>query len=157
MAANAFGFNPAVWQAYREGRLGRSSWWPNVLSGLVVAIVAIPLALGFAIASGAKPEQGLFTAIVAGVLLLLLGFFRAGDLMRYVPSTVILGFTAGIAIIIWVGQWRYFLGLQSVPAGPMMTHLDYWLHLDRWSDGPTLLLGVCGLGLSMGMASPPLR
>jgi SulP family sulfate permease len=149
---------PAILDAYRAGLLRRQHWLPNVVSGLVVGVVALPLAMAFAIASGARPEQGLYTAIVAGllvsvlggsrlqiagptgafivilsgitarygigglqiatlmagVMLLALGMARMGTIIKFIPDPVIVGFTAGIAVIIWVGQWQYFFGLPSV-------------------------------------------
>lgn len=58
----------ALLEAKRAGLLRRAHWLPNIVSGLIVGVVALPLAMAFAIASGAKPEQGLYTAIVAGLL-----------------------------------------------------------------------------------------
>jgi SulP family sulfate permease len=150
----------ALLEAQRAGLLGRRHWLPNVVSGVVVGIVALPLAMAFAIASGAKPEQGLYTAIVAGlivalfggsrvqiagptgafivilagitakygidglqiatlmagVILLLLGLARMGAIIKYIPSPVIVGFTAGIGLIIFVGQWKDFFGLPAISA-----------------------------------------
>jgi len=57
----------ALLEAHRAGLLRRKHWLPNILSGAIVGMVALPLAMAFAIASGAKPEQGLYTAIVAGL------------------------------------------------------------------------------------------
>jgi hypothetical protein len=57
----------AILESYRAGLLARTNWWPNVMAGIMVGIVALPLAMAFAIASGARPEQGLYTAIVAGL------------------------------------------------------------------------------------------
>jgi SulP family sulfate permease len=147
----------AIKEAWHAGLLRRPHWLPNLISGVVVAVVALPLAMAFAIASGAKPEQGLYTAVVAGVavslfggsrlqiagptgafvvilagvtakhgidglqiatlmaglMLLALGFARLGGIIRFIPDPVITGFTAGIGLIIFVGQWRYFLGLPD--------------------------------------------
>ena len=138
----------ALLEARRAGLLARRHWLPNLVSGLIVGIVALPLAMAFAIASGAKPEQGLYTAIIAGflvsafggsrlqiagptgafivilaginakygmaglqaatlmagVILLGLGLARMGTIIRFIPDPVIVGFTAGIGVIIWVGQ-----------------------------------------------------
>jgi SulP family sulfate permease len=149
---------PAILDAYRAGLLRRQHWLPNIVSGVVVGVVALPLAMAFAIASGARPEQGLYTAIVAGllvsafggsrlqiagptgafivilsgitarygidglqiatlmagVMLLALGMARMGTIIKFIPDPVIVGFTAGIAVIIWVGQWQYFFGLPPV-------------------------------------------
>lgn len=151
----------ALLEAYRAGLLGRSHWLPNIVAGVIVGVVALPLAMAFAIASGAKPEQGLYTAIVAGllvsvfggsrvqiagptgafivilsgivathgiqglqiatlmagVILLLLGVARLGAVIRFIPQPVIVGFTAGIGVIIWVGQWKDFFGLPLTPEG----------------------------------------
>ena len=151
---------PAIVEAYRAGLFRRPHWMPNIVAGLVVGVVALPLAMAFAIASGARPEQGLYTAIVAGLLvsafggsrlqiagptgafivilagitarygidglqvatfmaglmLLALGLTRMGTIIKFIPDPVITGFTAGIAVVIWVGQWQYFFGMLA-PAG----------------------------------------
>nr|WP_238583706.1 SulP family inorganic anion transporter [Legionella jamestowniensis] len=148
----------AVLEAYRAGLLQKHHWLRNIISGIIVGVVALPLAMAFAIASGAKPEQGLYTAIVAGLLvsvfggsrlqiagptgafivilsgitakygidglqiatilagiiLLVLGIARLGSVIKFIPDPVIVGFTAGIAVIIWVGQWKDFFGLPAV-------------------------------------------
>ena len=145
----------AIREAWQAGLLARSHWLRNLVAGFVVGVVALPLAMAFAIASGAKPEQGIYTAIIAGglvslfggsrlqiagptgafvvilagvtarygidglqiatfmagAMLLALGLTRMGGIIRYIPDPVITGFTAGIGVIIFVGQWRYFLGL----------------------------------------------
>lgn len=134
----------------------------DLTAGIIVGIVALPLAIAFAIASGVKPEQGLYTAIVAGfiisllsgsrvqiggptgafiviiygivqkfgydglviatimagVLLVIMGFAKLGAVIKYIPYPVTVGFTAGIALIIAVGQVRDLLGLhmEKVPA-----------------------------------------
>jgi sulfate permease, SulP family len=147
----------ALLEAHRAGLLRRNHWLPNIVSGVIVGVVALPLAMAFAIASGAKPEQGLYTAIVAGLLvsvlggsrlqiagptgafivilagvtakhgidglqiatlmaglmLLLLGFARMGAIIKFIPDPVIVGFTAGIGVIICVGQWKDFFGLPN--------------------------------------------
>jgi sulfate permease, SulP family len=148
----------ALLEARKAGLFARQHWTRNILSGVIVGVVALPLAMAFAIASGAKPEQGLYTAIVAGflvsalggsrvqiagptgafivilagitakhgidglqiatmmagVMLLLLGVARLGALLKFIPDPVIVGFTAGIGIIIFVSQWQYFFGLPAV-------------------------------------------
>jgi SulP family sulfate permease len=148
----------ALLEARSAGILGRAHWLRNIIAGVVVGVVALPLAMAFAIASGAKPEQGLYTAIVAGVvvsvfggsrlqiagptgafvvilssitaqygidglqiatllagaILLLLGLARLGAIIKFIPDPVITGFTAGIAVIIWTGQWQGFFGLPAV-------------------------------------------
>ncbi|WP_334077777.1 SulP family inorganic anion transporter [Paenibacillus sanfengchensis] len=130
----------------------------DLISGCIVGIVAIPLGMAFAIASGVKPEYGLYTTIVAGILisllggsrfqiggptgafipillaivlqygyenlliagflagviLLLMGLFRLGALIKFIPRPVTIGFTAGIAVTIFSGQIAGFLGLEGV-------------------------------------------
>ena len=66
----------AIVEAWRSGLLQRAHWSRNLVSGVIVGVVALPLAMAFAIASGAKPEQGLYTSIVAGVLVSLCGGSR---------------------------------------------------------------------------------
>ena len=66
----------AVIEGYRAGLYARHQWLPNIIAGLVVGIVALPLSMAFAIASGARPEQGIYTAIIGGGLVTLLGGSR---------------------------------------------------------------------------------
>src|SRR5690625_1571954 len=148
----------ALLEAKRAGLLARRTWIPNIVAGLIVGVVALPLGMAFAIASGVKPEQNIYTAIIAGlavsilggsrvqiagptgafivilsgvvadhgvsglqtatlmagVMLLVMGLARLGGVIRFIPSPVIIGFTAGIGVIIWVGQWKDFFGLPTV-------------------------------------------
>ena len=157
-------------------------------AGLTVAVVALPLAMAFAIASGLKPEAGLFTAIIAGflisalggsrvqiggpagafivivygivqqygvgnliiatalsgVLLFLMGLFKLGTLVRFIPISVIIGFTNGIAVLIALSQVKDFLGL-SIPKMPgdffgILGALWGHLHtLNPWALGVALV------------------
>ena len=66
----------AILEAYKSGLLAKKHWAKNLISGLIVGVVALPLAMAFAIASGVKPEQGIYTAIVAGILAALFGGSR---------------------------------------------------------------------------------
>lgn len=130
----------------------------DLLSGIIVGIIAIPLAMAFAIASGVKPEYGIYTTFIAGILisifggskfqiggptgafipvlfgivivygyenlllaglmagimLTLMGIFKLGSLIKYIPRPVTIGFTSGIAVIIFTGQIASFLGLSDV-------------------------------------------
>ena len=177
----------ALLQAKTAGLWSRGHIRNNVLAGIVVGIVALPLAMAFAIASGARPEQGLYTAIVAalltslfggtrvqisgptgafiavlsiitaqhgiaglqiatlmaGVILTVFGFARLGAVIKYIPNPVIVGFTAGIAVIIFVGQWKDFLGLTPGPAG-LRFHQKLWSLIEAW---PTINLPTAGLAL----------
>ncbi len=183
----------ALLEAHRAGLFHRRHWLRNLIAGLTVGVVALPLAMAVAIASGAKPEQGIYTAIVAGLavsvfggsrlqiagptgafivllsgitakhgivglqiatllagaMLLLLGLARLGTIIKFIPEPVIVGFTAGIGVIIWVGQWSYFFGLPA-PAG-LHFHQKLWqllqslpaLHL------PTSLMAVAALLITL--------
>lgn len=161
----------ALIEAYRAGLLNRKNWWPNLISGLIVGIVALPLAMAFAIASGAKPEQGLYTAMIAavivgifggsrvqiagptgafvvilasitakygvpglqlaslmaGFILLLMGILKIGNVIKFIPDPVIVGFTAGIGVIIFVGEWKDFFGLN------VHLPLDAHFHQKIWA------------------------
>lgn len=132
----------------------------DLVAGLIVAIIALPLSIALALASGVGPEEGLYTAIVAGfvisflggsrvqiagptaafativagivakngmsglmlatimagIMLILMGIFRLGSLIKYIPYTIVTGFTAGIAVTIVIGQLKDFFGL-TYPAG----------------------------------------
>src|SRR6478735_8569601 len=66
----------ALVEAYKEGLLSKNHWVTNLTAGVIVGVVALPLAMAFAIASGAKPEQGIYTAIVAGLLVSIFGGSR---------------------------------------------------------------------------------
>ena len=133
------------------------SFFTDVIAGIIVGIVALPLSIAFAIASGCSPETGLYTAIIAGfciaafggtkcqiggptgaftviiykivndpslgmtglatatvlagIILILLGVFKLGGLVQFIPYTIVIGFTAGIAVTIATGQIGDFFGL----------------------------------------------
>lgn len=134
----------------------------DIISGIIVAIIALPLSIALAIASGVSPEQGLYTAIIAGffisffggsrvqiggptaafvviiygivmnygtdglivatilagIFLVIMGICHFGSLIKYIPYTITTGFTCGIAVTLFVGQVKDFLGLSmgSVPS-----------------------------------------
>ncbi|NUT14147.1 MAG: STAS domain-containing protein [Cupriavidus sp.] len=174
----------ALREAWLAGLFRRGNWLPNLVSGVIVGVVALPLAMAFAIASGAKPEQGLYTAIVAGLavslfggsrlqiagptgafivvlsavtarhgidglqiatlmaglILLAMGLTRLGSVIRYIPAPVIVGFTAGIGVIIFVGQWRDFFGLPPVAGAHFHEKLWHLLQaLPQWHPATTAL------------------
>src|SRR5947208_13256177 len=66
----------AIIESYRSGLLNSKNWLPNIIAGIIVGIVALPLAMAFAIASGVKPEQGLYTAIIAAFIVGIFGGSR---------------------------------------------------------------------------------
>ncbi len=147
---------------------GATPFIRDLLAGLTVGVVALPLAMAFAIASGTTPDRGLFTAIVAGflisalggsryqvggptgafvviifnviqrhgydglvvctilagLLLMVLGFCRLGTLIKYIPYPVTTGFTAGIGVLIFSSQMKDFFGLKA--GSPPPEFLDKW-------------------------------
>jgi sulfate permease, SulP family len=163
---------PKLYTVLRRG-YGSDDFRHDLLAGLTVAVVALPLAMALAIASGAAPEKGLQTAIVAGLLisalggsrvqiggptaafipvvfnvierfgygalllctllaglmLIVAGLLRIGTLMKYMPQPVITGFTAGIAVSIFLSQVKDLLGLRmgAVP-GEFLARLDAYAH-----------------------------
>ena len=132
----------------------------DVIAGIIVAIIALPLSIALALASGVTPEKGIYTAIIAGflisffggsrvqisgptaafativagivakngmdglivatflagIILILMGLFKFGSLIKFIPYTITTGFTAGIAVTIVVGQIKSFLGLTTDPS-----------------------------------------
>jgi SulP family sulfate permease len=153
----------------------RQQFSKDLIAGLIVGIVALPLAIAFAIASGVSPEKGLFTAIIAGfiisafggsrvqiggptgafivfvygivqpygvnglvistllagIMLMLMGFARFGSVIKFIPHPLIVGFTTGIAIIIFSSQVKDFFGLSmgAVPADFIDKWQVYFQHL----------------------------
>ena len=187
----------AIQKAYLEGSLGKGKWSNNIIAGLVVGVVALPLAMAFAIASGVTPQAGIYTAIIAGIfvslfggspvqiagptgafivllssivvnygfeglqiatmmagiILVLMSVAKLGTVIRFIPTPVIMGFTAGIGVTIWVGQWPYFFGF---PPLPYMAHFHekLWAMIQSlpYSDLPTL--GIALLSLSLLLVLP---
>ena len=167
----------------------------DVGAGMTVGVVALPLAMAFAIASGLKPEAGLFTAIIAGflisllggskvqiggpagafivivygileryglanlilatamsgALLFLMGVFRLGTLIRFIPVSVVIGFTNGIAVLIMLSQIKDFLGLKitAMPADffGMLGALQAHMHTTNLA---ALLVALGSLSLLIG-------
>ena len=168
----------------------REQFIKDIIAGLIVAIIALPLSIALAIASGVNPEQGLYTAIIAGffisflggsrvqiggptaafvviiygiiaehgipgliiatllagVMLILMGLFHFGDLIKFIPKTITIGFTLGIAIGIVVGQIKDFLGLNmgAVPA-EFLTKLVAYSHNLGSINYITLVIGILAL------------
>jgi SulP family sulfate permease len=171
----------------------RDHFLGDVGAGLTVGVVALPLAMAFAIASGVKPEQGLITAIVggllvsllggssvqiggpagafivivygiverygltnllistalAGVLLFLLGLFRLGALVRYVPVPIVIGFTNGIAVLIALSQVKDLLGLaiEKLPGDFFAQLHAFATHIGTLNPYALALGAVCVAGL----------
>lgn len=146
-------FQPKLFSSMKH--YSKAQFGKDVISGIIVAIIALPLSIALAIASGVGPEQGIYTAIIAGfvisflggssvqiagptaafasivggivasqgfdglvlatimagIILIVMGFFKLGSLIRYIPYTITTGFTTGIAITIIIGQIKDFFGL----------------------------------------------
>ena len=187
-------------EARRAGLLGRAHWANNIVAGIIVGVVALPLSMAFAIATGVKPEQGIYTAIVAsvivavaggsrvqiagptgafiailsgitakfgfdglqiatllaGIMLLFMGLFRFGGMIRFISMPVIMGFTAGIGVVIFVGQWAAFFGLPK--AGGEHFHQQLWSLLQSLPHlhPTTTALGLFSLALLLLMPKVPL-
>jgi SulP family sulfate permease len=168
---------PNLMTLWRRNGYSRSDFYADLIAGLVVAIVALPLAMAIAIASNLPPERGLFTAIVAGfiisahggsryqiggptaafivtvatvamehgyeglvlatimagIILMIMALARAGELIKFIPYPVIVGFTSGIALLIAFSQVRDFFGLEveNIPPDFIDKLMVYLTHLDE--------------------------
>lgn len=164
----------------------------DVVSGVIVAIIALPLSIALALASGVGPEEGIYTAIiagflisffggsrvqiagptaafativagivakngmdglilatiVAGVILILLGVFKLGSLIKFIPYTITTGFTAGIAVTILIGQLKDFCGI-TYPEGlrpiETMDKLEAFIRNFSTLNLNALLIGIISL------------
>jgi SulP family sulfate permease len=167
-------FNPKLFTLLRGG-LSKKQVTSDILAGIVVAIVALPLAIAFAVASGVSPERGIITAIVAGffisllggsrvqiggptgafivivygivekygingliissimagIILIVFGLLKLGGLLKYFPNSLIIGFTSGIALVIFSTQIKDALGLDiaQVPSGFIEKWRIYFSHI----------------------------
>jgi SulP family sulfate permease len=186
-------FRPRALSLLRAGSYSRRQFLADTGAGLTVGVVALPLAMAFAIASGLKPEQGLVTAIVAGlmisalggsnvqiggpagafivivfgiverygltnllistalagVLLFALGWFKLGVWVRYIPVSIIIGFTNGIAVLIAVSQLKDLLGLSidKMPGDFFSQIGTLWLHRDTFNPWALAIGAACFGGL----------
>ncbi len=159
-------FRPKLFDTLRQ--YNRQQFYKDLLSGVIVGIVALPLAIAFAIASGVSPEKGLYTAVIggfiisalggskvqiggptgafivivygivqlhgingliiatfmAGIMLMMMGFAKLGSVIKFIPYPLIIGFTSGIALIIFSSQVKDFFGLTmgNIPAD----FIDKW-------------------------------
>jgi SulP family sulfate permease len=159
-------FKPKIFTTLKN--YSRKQFASDLIAGIIVGIVALPLAIAFAIASGVTPEKGIFTAIIAGfiisafggsrvqiggptgafivivygivqtygvdgltiatliagIMLVILGLARAGAIIKFIPHPLIVGFTSGIALIIFSSQMKDLFGLRmgNVPS----EFIDKW-------------------------------
>jgi SulP family sulfate permease len=169
-------FKPKLFTLFKGG-LDKRQISSDVLAGIVVAIVALPLAIAFAVASGVSPERGIITSIIAGFfisllggsrvqiggptgafiiiiygviqtygidgliistimagfILIIFGLLRFGSLLKYFPNSLIIGFTSGIALVIFSTQIKDAFGLtiSQVPSEFIEKWKVYFLHIDK--------------------------
>lgn len=169
-------FTPKLFSLLRGG-IKKEQVFNDLIAGLIVGTVALPLAIAFAIASGVSPDKGLITAIIAGIIisvlggsrvqiggptgafivivyaivqehgvngltiatfmagfiLVAMGLARFGNLLKYIPYPLIVGFTSGIAVIIFSSQMKDFFGLaiDKLPADFIDKWKAYALHLNE--------------------------
>lgn len=190
----------AIIDAYKAGLFKSKYFLPNITAGFIVGIVALPLAMAFAIASGVKPEQGIYTAIIAGLcvgifggsrvqiagptgafivilasitarygvtglqiatllagfILLFMGLLKLGNVIKFIPNPVIVGFTSGIGFIIFVGEWKDFLGLPvSIPLDAHF-HQKILLLIQSLPHLNSATTGLACLSLALVLITPKL-
>jgi SulP family sulfate permease len=165
-------FQPALFQSLKT--YNKEKFIADLMSGLIVGVVALPLAIAFGIASGVTPEKGIYTAIIAGfiisflggsrvqiggptgafivivygiveqygvqglaiatvlagVMLLLMGFLKLGAVIKFIPYPIVIGFTSGIALTIFSTQIKDFFGLTTpaLPSGFLEKWAVYLQH-----------------------------
>lgn len=174
----------------------------DVVAGVIVAIIALPLSIALALASGVTPEKGIYTAItagfvisflggsrvqiagptaafativagivakngfeglviatlLAGAILILMGFLRLGSLIKFIPYTITTGFTAGIAVTIVIGQIKDFLGLTIVTDEPLIETMDKLRGVIRFIDTinwQAVIVGVVCMAVLIGWGYLP--
>lgn len=181
-------FQPKLFVGLRH--YSREKFIADLMAGIIVGIVALPLAIAFGIASGVTPEKGLITAIVggfivsalggssvqiggptgafivivfgiiqgfgleglaiatamAGVLLIVMGLFRLGGIIKFIPYPIVVGFTSGIALTIFTTQVKDLLGLtiDKLPADCLSQWAVYFRHLDTINP-LSLFIGVASI------------
>lgn len=177
----------SVLKNYSKEQFGK-----DVIAGVIVAIIALPLSIALALASGVGPEQGIYTAIVAGfviallggsrvqisgptaafativagivadkgmaglvaatilagIILILMGVFKFGELIKYIPYTIVTGFTSGIAVTIFIGQLKDFFGL-TFKKSPVETMEKLAECIENFStiNGIAFLIGALALAI----------
>ncbi|MDR0982027.1 MAG: sulfate permease [Culturomica sp.] len=171
---NSIDFKPKFFSSIKN--YSKEKFFTDLMAGVIVGIVALPLAIAFGIASGVSPEQGLITAIIAGfiisflggssvqiggptgafivvvygivqefgmegliistviagVMLLLMGFLKLGTIIKFIPYPIIVGFTSGIALTIFTTQIKDLFGMsiENVPGDFLSKWATYFTHFD---------------------------
>jgi SulP family sulfate permease len=185
-------FRPKLFDIIIKRRYDKKTFISDLIAGVIVGIIALPLAIAFGIASGVTPQQGLVTAIVAGVLtsllggskfliggptgafivivygivtqygvsgliiatvlagviLVLMGLFKLGNIIKFIPYPIVVGFTSGIALVIFSTQIKDLLGLQmdTLPSDFIPKWIAYFNNISSinlWESA----LGLISLGI----------
>lgn len=177
-------FLPKTWSLFRKGLLTKNLT-NDIFAGVIVGIVALPLAIAFAVASGVSPEKGIITAVVAGfiisllggsrvqiggptgafivivygiiqkygidgliistilagIMLITFGVLRLGSILKFFPHPLIVGFTSGIALVIFSTQIKDALGLpiEKLPAEFMAKWEVYFHHMQNFNLSAILI------------------
>ena len=186
-------FSPKLFSTIRS--YSKEKLLQDAIAGMIVGIVAIPLAIAFGISSGVGPTEGLVTAIIAGfiisafggskvqiggptgafiviiygiiqqhglaglliatimagIMLVLMGLFKLGNVIKFVPYPVIVGFTAGIAVTIFSTQMNdlFGMGIQNAPADfihKWVCYVEHWRDINWWA----LAVGIASLLIIVG-------
>lgn len=179
---------PKLFTMIKNKEIFKNQVGKDIIAGIIVAIIALPLSIALAISSGVSPEKGLITAIfagflisflggskvqiggptaafvtiiysiiaqhgldglimaviMAGIILVIMGLLRFGSLIKYVPKTITVGFTAGIAVTLFSGQLKDLLGLQidNVPAEFIPKWESYFANINT--------VNIYSLGIGLG-------
>ena len=185
-----FSFKPVLWTCLKD--YSKEKFLKDLMAGIIVGIVALPLAIAFGIASGVSPEKGLITAIIggfivsflggstvqvggptgafivivygiiqtygpeglavatlmAGVLLVLMGVFKLGSVIKFIPYPIVVGFTSGIAVTIFSTQIKDLFGMQieNVPADFISKWGMYATHIGTTSI-LSLVIGLLSIAI----------
>lgn len=183
-----FDFQPVFFSAIKN--YNKEKFFADLMSGIIVGIVALPLAIAFGIASGVSPEKGLVTAIIAGfiisflggssvqiggptgafiiivygiiqqfgieglaiatvmagIMLVLMGVFKLGTIIRFIPYPIVVGFTSGIALTIFTTQMKDLFGLtmETVPADFISKWIAYFKSFDTVTP-LSLVVGIISI------------
>lgn len=178
---------PKLFKMIKNNELTKDQVGKDIISGIIVAIIALPLSIALAISSGVSPEKGLITAIfagfvisflggskvqiggptgafvvivygivktygvtglitatmMAGIILVVMGLLRFGSLIKYVPQTITVGFTSGIAVTLLTTQLKDFFGLEikDVPA-EFIEKIESYIHHISTFDIVSFLIGL---------------
>lgn len=185
-------FQPVLFSIFKKYK--KQLFLSDLTAGLIVGIVALPLAIAFSIASGVPPETGLITAVVvgfmvsffggsrvqiggpsgalivvifgimqqfgfegvviasimAGLMLLIMGLLRAGTIIQFMPYPIVVGFTSGIALMIFTGQIQDFLGINvsGAPSEPVGKWVFYYQNISEVGLIATLI-GIITLVITL--------